>query len=403
MPPANYLQKMRRNITVYLLAQAFTGLLFTIPVWVAFERQFLTYQQMAWLEVLAFGVTTLLEIPTGALADLIGRKATIVAGWLIYGITYIFFGFIDSISQLIIGMCVMSIGAALVSGADTALVYDSLKELKREDEFSGLIAKSRLIYRGVMVLAVFSGGYLYQIYTGLPYIFRGVFQLFGVISYLFLTEPKIDTEKFSFANYKKQTKEGFKQLFKTPYVKTLSLYYVLVASFTWSCVYYFINAYAKDSGYTEIEQSWAFSVIYIVTTFVILYYTKNKSKFPKDLVFTLFPILMIVSFLPGFWAGKTVVFFLMLGIVQANGARFAILDAYVNEKFDSKHRATALSTLNMGVSMFYMLIVLVGGYIQEVYTTKAVWSLLGMLSLVLLIPVTLKLKAYNQALEDNLI
>jgi len=352
---------------------------------------------MAWLEVLAFGVTTILEIPTGALADLLGRKTTIVAGWLIYGITYILFGFIQTPEQLVIGMCVMSIGAALVSGADTALVYDSLKELNKEADFSALIAKSRLIYRGVMVAAIFSGGYLYQIYTGLPYIFRGVFQLFGVISYLFLTEPKIDSEKFSFANYKKQTIEGFKQLFKSPYIKTLSLYYVLVASFTWSCVYYFINAYAKDSGYTEIEQSWAFSVIYIVTTLVILYYTKNKSKFPKDLVFTLFPILMIASFIPGFWAGKVLVFFLMLGIVQANGARFAILDAYVNEKFDSKHRATALSTLNMGVSIFYMVIVFIGGIIQETYSTKYVWGILGILSLALLIPVTSRLKILNKS------
>jgi hypothetical protein len=40
-----------------------------------------------------------------------------------------------------------------------------------------------------------------------------------------------------------------------------------------------------------------------------------------------------------------------MGAQLAGSARFSILDKYVNKEFSSQNRATALSTLNMGVSL----------------------------------------------------
>ncbi|HUV47172.1 MAG TPA: hypothetical protein VMW29_03495, partial [Candidatus Bathyarchaeia archaeon] len=72
----DYKKRLRRNISLAYINSFVIALIFIIPVWVAFERRVLTFTQMALVEVFAAGITTFLELPTGALADLIGRRKT---------------------------------------------------------------------------------------------------------------------------------------------------------------------------------------------------------------------------------------------------------------------------------------------------------------------------------------
>ena len=70
-----------------------SGLLFTVPVWVAFQHRFLTFTQMAWAQSAAFIIAIILQLPTGAFADVFGRRKAIMIGWLIAGLANIYVGF----------------------------------------------------------------------------------------------------------------------------------------------------------------------------------------------------------------------------------------------------------------------------------------------------------------------
>jgi MFS family permease len=68
----------------------------------------------------------LLEIPSGYFADVLGRKNTIslgailgFVGYAIYSVTSGFWGFF--IAEVLLGF-----GQSMISGADSALLYDSL-------------------------------------------------------------------------------------------------------------------------------------------------------------------------------------------------------------------------------------------------------------------------------------
>ena len=87
-----------------------------------------------------------LEIPSGYVADLLGRKMAMVIGTflgflgiLIYSMSYGFWGFLPA-------ALAMGIGQSFVSGSDTALMYDSLLDMGRSKEFVKFEGRSTVSY-----------------------------------------------------------------------------------------------------------------------------------------------------------------------------------------------------------------------------------------------------------------
>ncbi len=387
----SYKKRLKRNITLAYLTSFFTALIFIIPVWVAFERRFLTFTQMALLESFSLGITTFLELPTGALADLIGRRKTVLLGWLTSGIGYIYLAFASNVSMFFIGFGLFSVGAALISGADVALIYDSLKELDKEKYFSKYRSRAGMLYSAGMVVATFLGGYLYQFWVGLPYILMGASQLMATVFVSLMVEPRIDTERFTLKLYLEQTKSGFRELLKNRYMKKLTIYYMFVGGITWSCLYYFNQPFAKDLGFSEIGLSWLFGSVLLIGSLIIFGLAEKENLLTRNRVYLGFPIIISLSLLPGIFATKALAPLMLLGIDVAGGSRFVILDKYANLEFSSKFRATAVSALNMLVSLFYIIVVGLSGKVQDLYNTKLIFTILGILTLIFVFPSAISL------------
>lgn len=388
---------LRKNIKLYYFVEAFTGMLFTIPIWVAFEQRFLTLSQMALLEAIGFSLNVLFQIPSGALADILGRKKTMIIGWLISGFSYFITAFSKDVLSMSVGIICINIGSAFVSGADVALLYDSLKHMGEEAKYPKINIRGNLLYRMSMVFAIFLGAPLSRIFFGLPYFLRGVFNLLSIVFIVQMYEKVDRTHKNSMSSYILKLKLGMKELVKNEYTKSLTLYYVLIGGITWSCVFYFNNIFATDVGYSSQGQSYLFSFLYILTMIATMAILEYKKALHKKFVYLAFPILLAISFLPSVFANKTMAVFILIGVIISSGARFSILDSFVNEEFETAHRATALSALNMLVNIAYIIIVFFSGPIQERYSTKLVYSLLGLIVLFLVIPSGLFLiKALNK-------
>lgn len=386
-----YQNQLKKNIFRYYLASFLSGLIFIIPIWVAFERQFISYSQMALLEAVGAFFLLVMELPTGALADLIGRRITVSLGWVFKAAGALIQAFAFNALSLFTGFIVAAIGDAIVSGSDKALIYDSLKDLDKENEFKKVESKHSLIFQIAIVIGTLVGGYLYQAWTGLPYFIYGLVQLAAGIVYWQMTEPKIDSEKFSLNSYLNQTKQGFREIIKSDYIKRLSAFYVLVAGITWSTQFFFNQPFAVATGFNEIEMSWLFAVIRLVNSLVLFRLTNIEKLLTKKRAFIGFPVLMILVYLPGFWANKWLAIPLLAGATFASSARFAILGQYTNDEFSSKNRATALSTLNMMVSVIYIVVVFSLGKVMELQSPQLVYSILGAASILVVLPLGLSL------------
>jgi len=395
-----YKQKLKRNIKLYRWLNLFAGMIFTVPVWVSFYTRILNFTQLAFFCSLGLGVTVLLEMPSGALADLIGRRKTVMLGFLLFGLLDVLIIFASTSWLLLIVILVSGVAEALISGSDVALLFDTLKELKKENNFPKINARNSLIFRMALIAATFFGGYLYKAFIGLPYIVMGItrFVIVGIV--LLMVEPKIDTEKFSISSYAKQVKDGFKELFKSSYMKKLTIYYAFVGGITWTCLSYFNPPFIQEFGFSEVERSWVFGLIYLFASLILLLLTKKDEFLTRNRIYLGFPLVLVLSLLPGIFSTKALAPLLVLGTTFAGISRFVILDKYTNKEFLSKYRATAISALNMLVSLFYMIIVGISGRIQDIYSTKLIFTILGGLTLIFVLPTGISLvKEYKYYLE----
>lgn len=372
-----YLQKLKRNINIYLIFNALTGLIFSTSISAFFQRRFLSYSEMALTSVIYFVIEFIFEVPSGAIADILGRKKTIIIGSILQMFGFIIVGFSYNFLSINLGYAFVAIGSAFVSGSDTALIYDSLAEINDKESFSKINAKGLIFYRVGIIISTFIGGYLYTVYNPMPYILRAVMYFAAVFICFLFEEPHLDSEKFTIFGYFKTLKNGINDIFKSSTVTRFTLFYVLIAGVSWACLSTLNSAFLRDSGFSEKEATIIYSEFYIVST-VLLYSLINRiKKIDRNVVYFLFYIFLVLGLLPGFFINKWFAMAMFFLVITIGGARFSVLNAFANEEVRSANRATSLSALNQLSNILSIIIVGVGGNIQDSKGTPFLYGLIG--------------------------
>lgn len=134
-----------------------------------------------------------MEIPSGWMADVWGRKKTLIlgsilgsAGFLLYSFSYGFWAFV--MAEIILG-----IGHSFVSGADSAMLYDSLKADNRTDKYTREEGRIASIGNFSEAIAGVTGGFLAAISLRTPFYFQFVVAAIAIPAAFTLIEPKLHT------------------------------------------------------------------------------------------------------------------------------------------------------------------------------------------------------------------
>jgi len=110
------------------------------------QRYFEAFWVLAFLEMgLSFAMiglllgfrevaTAILEIPAGLIADLLGRRWSLIAAHVAYIAAFVTFGLTSSVWVLFLAMLAFAIGEAFRSGTHKAIIFAWLKQQGREDE-----------------------------------------------------------------------------------------------------------------------------------------------------------------------------------------------------------------------------------------------------------------------------
>ncbi|WP_340112328.1 MFS transporter [Maribellus mangrovi] len=132
-----------------------------------------------------------MEIPSGWMADVWGRKKTLIlgsilgsAGFLIYSFSYGFWAFV--IAEIILG-----IGHSFVSGADSAMLYDSLKADKRTDRYIREEGKITSVGNFSEAIAGVISGLLVYFSLRAPFYFQFAVASMAIPAALTMIEPKV--------------------------------------------------------------------------------------------------------------------------------------------------------------------------------------------------------------------
>jgi len=162
-----------------------------VPILVPFYKangmsatQILTIQAAFSLSQLIF------EIPSGYLSDVIGRRKTLIAAAALMFGGLCLYGFSTTFWRFVIAELVLGVAGALRSGTDSALLFDTLKELKDEGRYKFFEGRAEFWCRTGTAVSSIAGGLLGALATlRLPFYVNIATALLMVIIACTLREP----------------------------------------------------------------------------------------------------------------------------------------------------------------------------------------------------------------------
>lgn len=391
------------NIFYLTILSVFRSLYFMIPVWVSMELKYITFTQVALIDTVILLSGLLLELPTGALADLVGRKKCIGISFFVSAIAYLLFAYADSFSVFLLAGLGFGLADALLSGSLEALVFDTLKQNKKEEKFSEINNKNSLIFNYSIVCAIVIGGLIFEKHNRLPAILTAISTLIaGLVSLKFI-EPDIDSEKFTLKSYLLQTKMGFKELFKNKQARDISLFYILVGAFTWPIILSFKNFALVDLSVSEKNIGYILAILSLAAV-QLLHVLIRKKVFERMNVVFLMPAILLSIFLPlSYFYNVPSMMAVIFVVFIVSSMRWNVLGKLSNQCYSSKNRATAISSLSMMISISFVFTLLLFSFLNERtnHAIKIIFLIMSFGSIFLLLPIAIKLKNkyHNKVLE----
>jgi len=138
-------RSLRVNIPVIYLMGFFHSFMLVVPVFVPLLQGYgLSMAQVLQTQALFALTVAILEVPSGYIADIWGRKQAIVLGSLLNGVGFLYLVWADSFADFLLYEFCLGVGVSLISGADLALLYDSETWLAEQGQGGGAGASKSL-------------------------------------------------------------------------------------------------------------------------------------------------------------------------------------------------------------------------------------------------------------------
>ncbi len=181
-----------RNPRLICLFHALQMSLFPMAIITIFfkEKIGLDMQEIMLLQG-GFGLAmAVFEFPSGYLADRIGYRRSLViasllqvAGWSLYVMA-------DSWVWVVVAELVLGVGMSLISGSDSAVLYESLLDADREEDYTLWSGRMKFWGQFGEGTAAIGAGLLYAFDARLPFAVEVVVWIFAVGVALRLVEPQ---------------------------------------------------------------------------------------------------------------------------------------------------------------------------------------------------------------------
>ena len=222
---------MHANVWKYYVFHFFLNFQLWWPIWIIYltQERGLTLGQVTLIDVPFWINIILLQIPAAAIADRWGRKPTLLAAATAFAAAVTFFGLATNFWLILGSYMVWGVAFALLSGTESAFIYDSLKAMGRESEYP------KIYGRGWAVATVGGlGGTLLGApiadATSLPFpiIASGALAFIAAIAAFTFKEPLIRDHEVPHPSYGKIISESFAIVRQQPAVRYGILYFGLI-------------------------------------------------------------------------------------------------------------------------------------------------------------------------------
>lgn len=318
-----------------------------------------------------------LEIPSGYFADLWGRKSTLiigshlgVLGFAIYSFSYGFWGFL--FAELTLG-----IGQSFISGSDSALLYDSLIQQKREKDYVKIEGRVLSIGNFAETIAAILGGFIAEYSLRAPFIIQTFVAAIAIPASLTLIEPHrelITTNRWkSILSVLKTT------LIKNKELQSLILFTAFIGTATLTMAW-FIQPYLKDiQKFSFSEIGITLAILNLSVGITTLYAYKFEAYLGKINSLIVIILGVSISYLIMSYLDHWIVFIFILAFYLTRGIATPILKDYINRSTSSDIRATVLSIRNFAIRIIFAIAAPFFGWYSDKFSLQSALNIAGII------------------------
>ena len=380
-------KKFSKEVWIVILIDLLKGIEFTGLILVPFFTdwggvdQFQIQLLQSWFTLNVF----LWEIPTGLFGDTKGLKYSVIMGHILYIVGLIVYASIPNIWVFALGELILAVGTAFESGAKEAFLYETMKDNKEEEKYNDAVAFSGNMHLAAMIIASVIGGFLLP-YMSLNHLFAiGVIPRIValVLALIFLKEPSVERKKELVPDYKEIFKNAFRGLKRDKYLQKTAVFTTIMYGVSYF-VLWFYQPLLKNLGVLN-EELCIYRIILIVSEMLFLtvaVWAIGKFKKKRNIINIILVLLVAVGFFTAAFRNNisgVVVFIILSGGIGLNSRE--IFSKTLNDRIESKQRATSLSAISMLSRIFLAVSNIIFGYLSDINLNMTV----GILGLILLI------------------
>ncbi|WP_432406672.1 MFS transporter [Wukongibacter sp. M2B1] len=383
----DYIAKLQSNIRKNYLFILTRTLDLTHGVWMIYlAMKGMSLYQLGLLEGIFHVTSFTMEVPTGLVADVYGRKASRICGRFASLISIIILMFAKDFYLFALSFVFSAISYNLESGAGEALIYDSLKEINGEEGYMKVAGNGEMFFQGGKVLSLVIGGYLASISYFYTFLATACIILITIVQAFSFTEPDIAFEHTKEKNIlkllKKQVTESLIVLKSKKKLGFLIVFSQIIFVFG-TCFFYYLQNYLKISGYNEGKIGMMLAASSLIGAVVASQAYKIERILKEKGILLIMPIVTTVC-IWGIALTKYHYLFYIL-MMAVDGVIFVAISDYMNRLIPSQNRATILSFASMVFSFFMIFIFPLIGKIGDMYSLQRAFILLAGVGSILVI------------------
>ena len=359
--------QMRRNIRLMYYIRALKMFMISMPVIVIFFQDLgLSYAEIFALQGIFSLGSVLFEVPSGYFADEKTRRLSIIMGlwssliaWTVYSFSFEFW-------QLAIAELLLAVSYSFISGADVAMLYDSLAELG--DEESNLQQNSRSLATGAFSEGVAGviGGLLAIISLRAPIFGQIAVAAVAIPFGYMLVEPPIKRRESTQHPWRAISAVVKHALHENSGVKWLILYNAALSTMTYTVVW-LAQPYYESSGIA-------------IGYFGLIWFAKHvflagfgwkaeslKQRFGASKLLIALPSVGVVTYLVlalGFSPWLLPAF---IGFEFVRGLGRPLISDRIHKLIDSEFRATVESVNGLIARLFFISFGMAVGFLSDAY------------------------------------
>lgn len=379
-------KKIRRNINLDYISTFITNLNMQSSIWVLYLAYCgMNLMQIGLLEGIYHATSIVCEIPSGALADLVGRKKSMMLGRICVTISCIIMLFTRNFWWFAISFLLQALGNNFNSGSEEALVYDSMICLGEEEDYIRINGRINTVIEVSQAIATVAGGVLAEYSYFVCYAACTVISLLAFVPVVFMKEPPVlkDGEKEEHLTAGRLVARHFQTSFEIlasdlRILKIVTYFSVVFAAHT--LLFFYSQQYYSDMGYNKIQISIIMLFAGLASCLGAILSERLYRRFEKKI--SVFSAAVIALTLVFYSIGNPVLSIgMFIGANFFNSVLYPIESESLNRIIPSEQRATLISVNSMFFSIVMIVTFPVVGALADVWSLAPILGVFGALLL----------------------